>query len=811
MPYGIQTVTVIGAGTMGAAIAGHLANAGLAVHLLDMAPDALTTEEEAAGLSLDSPDVRNRIVREGFGRMLEARPANLFVDSVRDQIRLGNLCDDFEQAVSEADWILEAIVERPAPKQALLQRIEQHARPDAVISTNTSGIPIAVIAEGRSAAFRRRFLGTHFFNPPRYLRLLELIPTPETDPELVQRMASFVEHVLGKGVVRCKDTPNFIANRMLAFIQSDMLDFAVANGYSVEEVDLLTGPLIGRPRTATFRLNDIVGVDIMAHVIENLYARIPDDESRDILHSRNVTDVLQTLIANGHLGAKTGQGFYKTVPADAGAKEFRGLDLQAAIEGRVDYVAPAQPTWPNVVAARRDPLPDRLRALVAAGDEAGRLVWHTLAHTLACASRRIPEITESAVDIDNAMKWGFAWELGPFEIWDVLGVRRTRDRMQQEGIAVDAWVNEMLDGGHESFYTVRDSTRFAYAPHDRMYRRIDGGDRSIRIDTLRQGGKALAENDSATLLDLGDDVLLVEFHSKMNTFDEDVFRMLRVALERLHGGAAGLVIGNQGPTFSAGLNLAAVVQAAQSGELDRVERIIREGQNVFLALREAPKPVVVALFQRALGGGLEIGLAADRVVAHAESYMGLVEVGVGIVPAWGGSKEMVRRHVSPHMHAADVNPGPHLRKVFETIGFARVSTSAAHAVEIGYLSDQDRVIMNLDHLLWEAKHEVLLLAEEGYAAPDTAGTVYAAGRDTLAGMRIDVHMYRRAGHITEYDADIANKLAYVLCGGELSEPAWMDEQYFLDLEREALLSLAGQPKTVDRILYTLKNGKPLRN
>ena len=446
-----------------------------------------------------------------------------------------------------------------------------------------------------------------------------------------------------------------------------------------------------------------------------------------------------------------------------------------------------------------------------ADDAAGRLVWHTLAQTLAYASNRIPEIAGRVVDIDNAMKWGFGWELGPFEIWDALGVRSTLERMQREGIRVAPWVESMADAGVKRFYPAQTGARSAYSPVDRQVRAIDDDDRSIRIERLRESGCALAENDSASLYDMGDGVLLAEFHGKMNTFDEDVFRILRGAVERLHGGAIGLVIGNQGPTFSAGLNLAAVMELAQSGRFDAVERIVREGQDVFLALREAPAPVVAAPFQRALGGGVEITMAADRVVAHAESYMGLVEAGVGLVPGWGGCKEMVRRHVSPHMHAADVNPGPHLRQVFETIGFAKVSTSAQEAVALGYLSEHDRIVMNLDHLLWEAKHEALVLAEDGYRAPDTKRMVYAAGRNTLAAMRIEAHTLQRAGYISAYDAEIAGRLAAVLCGGELSEPAWMDEQYFLDLEREALLALAGQAKTVERIVYMLQNGKPLRN
>ena len=796
---------------MGAAIAGHLANAGLAVNLLDVTPDSLKADEIEAGLTLADTSVRNRIVRSGFERMLDAKPANLFSDSGAKRIRLGNVEDDFERAVAEADWVLEAIVERPEPKQILMARIENIASPTAVISTNTSGIPISVVAEGRDSSFRRRFLGTHFFNPPRYLHLVEVIPNTDTDPDIVGRMTSFLEDVLGKGVALCKDTPNFIANRMLAFVQSDMLDFAVKNEYSVEEVDALTGALLGRPRTATFRLNDIIGIDVMALVIENLYTRVPEDEDRALLRSPAVQSVMDALLAAGHLGAKRGQGFYKTVVGAEGTKSYWGLDLQRAQEGYIEYVDPVDAQWPTVAALRGLPLPDRLRALVQSDDRAGRLIWHTIGQTLAYASKRIPEITDSVAELDSAMKWGFGWEMGPFETWDALGVRTTVERMRRTGIDAAPWVQEMLDRDEENFYRVNDGMRQMYSPQLRRRRAYVDDERCVRLDDLRGTAAELAQNKSASLFDLGDGVLLAESHGKMNTFDENVFAILNLALERLRAGATGLVIGNQGRVFSAGLNLAAVLESAKSGDFGLVERIVRTGQDTFLALRECPRPVVAAPFQRALGGGAEIVLASDRAVAHAETYMGLVEVGVGLVPGWGGCKEMVRRHVSPHMREADADSEPYLQRVFETIGFAKVSTSAHNAVELGYLSEQDRIVMNLDRLLWEAKHEVLKLSDAAYHAPDTANSVYAAGRNMLAALRVRIHAYQSGGYISEYDAEIAGRLAHVLCGGELSEPAWMDEQYFLDLEREALLTLAGQPKTVERIIYTLKTGKPLRN
>ncbi|MEZ4729624.1 MAG: 3-hydroxyacyl-CoA dehydrogenase NAD-binding domain-containing protein [Caldilineaceae bacterium] len=811
MPYGINYVTVIGAGTMGAAIAGHLANAGVSVMLLDMIPTSLTPPEEAAGLSLQHPKIRNRIVQAGFDRMIKARPRNLFTADVAKRITVGNLEDDFARALAKSDWIIEVIVERPEPKQALMARIEECAPAHAVISTNTSGIPIHMISQGRSAEFKRRFLGTHFFNPPRYLHLLEVIPTPETDPAIVERVQAFGEQVLGKGVVICKDTPNFIANRMFSFIVSDVIEYAIENGYTVEAVDRLTGDLIGRPKSATFRLGDLVGIDVMALVNQNLYPMIPDDEDREILLAPRTSAVLKTLMDNKLLGSKSGQGFYKTVTDAKGEKEFWGLDLQAAEQGKIDYIAPAKPRWESVGALREKPIVDRLRAITVADDPAGELIWHTLSHTMAYASKRILEITDSVADLDNAMKWGFGWKFGPFETWDRLGVQETVDRMSGEGIAVAPWVREMLKQGHTTFYMHSGPTPMVYSPLSKGYVPIERNKLVLKLDDVRFTHRTVAENDSASLIKMEDGVLLLEFHSKMNSLDAGIFAIMQKAIEQLYDTATGLVIANEGDNFSVGANLFALGMLAQAGQWQELEQMIQQGQDVLMALRTAPKPVVAAPFQRVLGGGVEVCLAADRIIVDAETYMGLVEVGVGIVPGWGGCKEMVRRNISPHMHATNVNPLPYLRQVFETIGFAKVSTSAFEARDLGFLAPTDEIVMNRDHQLGLAKQIVLTLTEQGYTPPVVKGTVYAAGRDVLASTQIEIYSLRAGGFISEHDAKIANQLAYVLCGGELSAPAWMDEQYFLDLERSALLSLAGEAKTQERVWYMLQNGKPLRN
>ena len=825
----ISHVTVIGAGTMGAAIAGHLANAGVSSHLLDVAPTELTPEEQAKGLSLDDRAVRNRIVQAGFERMTQARPASLFSPELAELITLGNVDDDLEAAVAQSDWIIEAIVERPRPKQELMARLDAVSPADAIISTNTSGIPIHIIGAGRGQAFQRRFLGTHFFNPPRYLRLLELIPGQETDPAIVADMKAFAEKRLGKGVVIAKDVPNFVGNRMFSYIMSSLLEFAVVNDYTVEEVDQLTGTLIGRPKTATFRLLDVVGIDVAALVGEHLYDMIPDDEDRDALRGPLGSEVLMTLLQNGLLGAKSGQGFYKTAVDREGRKSFWGLDLQAASEGEVDYMQPGRTTWPSVDAVRNAPLPDRLRGLVAshsAGedgeeseDEAGSLIWHTLSRTLAYASKRLPEIADSPKDIDNAMKWGFGWEMGPFETWDALGVADTAQRMAEEGLTVAPWVQDMLGEGHDSFYRSEEASGSGagaalmqvYSPQTGRYESVDDGDRLVSIAALKRGQGVLAGNSSASLLDMGDGVLLLEFHTKMNALDLEIGPIADAAIERLHGDATGMVIGNQGGNFSAGANLLLIGALAQSGDLDKLDAAIKSLQQMILQLRCAPKPVVAAPYQLALGGGAEVTMCADRIVAHAELYIGQVEVGVGLIPAAGGCKELIRRLVSPHMKMQNADPASHLQKVFELVALAKVSNSAAEARQMGFLGPGDRVVMNTDYLLAEAKAEVLRMAEEGYRPPDVTGNIYAAGRDYLANLRVGIHMMREARYITAHEAIIADQLAYVLCGGELSQPAWMDEQYFLDLEREAFKTLCGYPKSHERIWHMLKNGKPLRN
>jgi 3-hydroxyacyl-CoA dehydrogenase len=797
----IRRVAVLGAGTMGAAIAAHAANAGLAVDLLDMAPERLDPDEERRGLGLEDPAVRNRIVKAGFQRMLAARPAALASPRLAEQIRLGNFDDHFDR-VTAADWVVEAIVERLEPKQELFARVEKAAAPDAVVTSNTSGIPLARIAEGRSEGFRRRFLGSHFFNPPRYLKLVELIPTADTDPEVLERMRSFVERVLGKGAVVAKDTPNFIANRLGSFSGMHDVRYALEHGYSIEEVDALTGPLLGRPKTATFRLADQVGLDVMVGVADNLHELVPDDERRDVLPA---PEPLRRMLQAGRLGQKSGGGFYRRGSRD-GRTVFDVIDLDT-----LEYRPADEPDLPIVAAARerRDPA-ERLRFLLEAadGDRGARYVRDTLLPSLAYAAMRVPEIADSPLEIDRAVEWGFGHRAGPFRTWDAIGVREGVARMEALGLEVAGWVKDMLAAGHQAFY--RDGA--VYSPVTRDYRPVPADPEAVDLAALRAQGAEVAGNASASLVDLGDGVLCFELHAPANAIDAAVVELGARALQELERGPwVGLVIANQGNNFCVGANVGEVGMAAYQGLYDQVGQAVQALQDLLMGLRYAPKPVVAAPHGQTLGGGAEIVLHADRAVAALETYVGLVEVGVGLVPAGGGCKELLRRLVSPAMRAGDGAPAlPFVRRVFETTGLARVATSAVEARELGFLDEDDVVVVNADHLLAAAKREVLDLAD-GYRPPAREASVYAAGLPVLAALEIGVQTLQWAGQASEHDGVIARHLARVLCGGELSQPQWVHEEHVLGLEREAFLALLHEPKTMERIQGLLTTGKPLRN
>lgn len=794
MSYVIRRVAVIGSGTMGGALAALFANAGFDVSLLDIAPDKLLDDEVKKKLSLEHSAVRNRIVNAGMQAVVKSKPAALYTPRMAERIRVGNLQDNFD-LVAQADWILEVIVENLNVKRALMERIDAVRKPETLVTSNTSGIPIHAIAEGRSESFKQHFLGTHFFNPPRYLKLLEVIPSPDTLPAVVAFVKQFGETSLGKGVVICKDRPNFIANRLGSFLGTYAMRYAFENDYRVDEVDEFTGTAIGHPKSATFRLGDIVGVDIMYHVANNLYHAVPDDEAHADLKP---PEFLRTMVERSMLGNKAGHGFYKEVREESGKKKFYALDLHT-----LEYAPPEKFFFDSITNSEMyDTLPERLRYIVSQEDRAAKFIWDTTAHYLAYASHRVPEIADDIVSIDNAMKWGFGHDAGPFETWDMLGVADTLTRMEGQDIAVAPWVQEMLAGGNESFY--RNGSY--YDPSSRKYKPLAKVPNVIVLKNER----VIAENESASLRDLGDGVTLLEFHTKMNALDDNIVEVARTALEEVEKNFVGMVIGNQGEHFSAGANVLSVGLAAENGEWDKIDAVSKALQDFLMQVRYNPKPVVTAPFGYTLGGGCEVTMAGSRIVAHAESYVGLVEVGMGLIPAGGGCKEMLRRVVAPAMQTQNVDVLPFLQRVFETIGTAKVATSADEAKELGFFGPDTRVVMNRDHLLSEAKKTVLALGAENYQAPARA-KLYAAGERALAAMQVAIASMLSGKYISEYDALVGQKLAHVLCGGKLTAPAWVDEQLILDLEREAFVSLCGQEKTRERIWHFLNTGKPLRN
>ena len=804
----IDRAAVIGAGTMGAALAAHLANAGIQTALLDIVPSELTPQEKEAGLSLADRAVRNRVVNDGWGRCLKARPANLFAAQVADRVTLGNLEDDFS-FVAEADWVIEAIVERLDIKQKLMARIDEVRGPETIVSTNTSGILVHQIAEGRSDSFQQHFLGTHFFNPPRYLKLLEIIPHAKNSPELVGFMREFCTRVLGKGVVICKDTPNFIANRILSIAASYGMNYALDEGYTVEEVDAITGPAVGRPKTATFRLNDLIGIDVMAHVSQNLYDAIPHDPQREVLRHPPVVGLMQNLIQRGWLGNKTDQGFYKRVSAE-GKKEFWSLNLKS-----MEYQPPEKVRFDSIGAGRKiSDVRERLGMLAYADDRAGQYVWRLLSRMVHYAAACVPEISDDILSIDNACKWGFMWDLGPFETWDALGVARSAERMKAEGLRPPAWVDEMLAAGFQTFYETRNGRVVGYYdPQARRYQPLPKDPNAISVEDLRAEGRELERNDSASLLDMGNGVLLLEFHNPAaaNALDEDIFNMLEKALDELDNSQwQAMVIGNEGKHFCAGANIFMMAVAAQQGDEGLLKAATEKMQGLLQRMRYAPKPIVAAPFGMVLGGGCELVMAASRVVAAAESYIGLVEMGVGLIPAGTGTKEMIRRLLGPVMAVPNADPLPHLQKAFEQIALAKVAESALQAKSMGFLGMADRIIMNQDHLLAEAKRTALEMAAQGYRsmAPQK---VWACGRDMLATLKVAVWSLLVGAYATPHDAVVANKLARVLTGGDLTEPGWVPEQVVLELEKEAILDLFREPKTQERMWYMLEHKKPLRN
>ncbi|MBI2820123.1 MAG: enoyl-CoA hydratase/isomerase family protein [Acidobacteria bacterium] len=801
MKWNVGKVAVLGAGTMGARIAAHFANCGIPAFLLDLVPSQLSPEEERKKLNLQSPAVRNRIARQGLEAALRGKPAAFFTAERQALIQTGNF-EDHLSWISDADWIIEAVAENPEIKRTLWQRVVPLRKPGAVVSTNSSGLSIAGISAGFPEDFRRHWLGTHFFNPPRYLHLLEIIPGPDTLPEILESVSQFADLRLGKGVVVAKDSPNFIANRIGVFCTALALRLAQPAGFSVEETDRLLNVVVGWPRSALFGTLDLVGLDIFAAALRTVYDNAPHDECREQFR---LPEIIEKMISRGLLGNKSGCGFYKR-PKDAGGDTLV-LDLES-----FEYRAPKKTPLAALESVRE--IPDtgkRLRTVLESEDSAGRFLWKFLSQTFLYAAHRIPEITHNVVDIDRAMRWGYGWELGPFELWDVAGVQESARRMEAENVAVPESVSTMLKSGHQHFYDAAggslryfDLAQFAYAPAQ-----FPSG-----ILLLRGGPKTpslLQQNEGASLRDLGDGVLCVEFHSKMNALGVDAVEMVHAGLAALERDFDALVIGNQGTHFSAGANLLELLSVLQAGDWDRLDKMVRRFQQMNQAIKYSPKPVVVAPFNQTLGGGCEITLAAPRVQAAAETYMGLVETTVGLVPAGGGAKEMLVRLSDSHASSEELLAAT--REVFRAISMARISGCAEEARQLGYLRSTDSITVNPDRLLADAKQAVLELVRQGYRPfhPVLRNDIQVLGEAGLAVYLVGLHIARLGGGITEYDAVVAGKLAHVLCGGRLTGPTTVSEQYLLDLEREAFLSLCGEARTQARIQHTLETGKPLRN
>jgi 3-hydroxyacyl-CoA dehydrogenase len=794
MPKAIRKAAVLGAGVMGAQIAAHLANVGIPSLLLDIVPGELTPDEAKKGLTHQSPAVRNRFAQGALQKLATMKPSPVYSREALELITPGNFEDDLGK-VAEADFIIEAVVENLAIKQDLWKRVAAYWRPGSVVASNTSGISIARMVEETPAEFRRHFLGCHFFNPPRYMKLLELIPTPDTDPAVVAFVREFGERVLGKGVVLCKDTPNFIGNRIGTYGLMVTLEAAQTLGLSPDEVDALTGPVTGRPKTGTFRLLDLVGLDTVVHVADNCRATIPDADEAEIF---TVPDKIRELVRRGWIGNKAGQGFFKKE-----GDQVLTLDLES-----MEYRPRKKASFASLEAAKPLPeLKDRLRALAYADDKAGRFTWEVMKKGLLYAAAKVGEIADDLVAIDNAMKWGYNWEMGPFETWDAIGVAKSVARMKAEGAVVPAWVEAAAEAGG-------------------FYRRIEKRSNPLIIDIgdLRAQGRVVKAKKGASLIDMGDGVLLLENHSPKTALGPDVFLMMKAAAEELEKGDwRGLVIGARTENFCVGANVAMMLLEAQEEEWDEIELMARQAQQACMTLKYCSKPVVSAPHGMTLGGGFELAAASDMIVAAAETYMGLVEVGVGLIPGAGGNKELLIRALeglpasggglggAAQMAAgAGLDLQPIVNKVFETIGMAKVSTSGPEARGLGYLRKTDRIVVNQDHQLYEAKRAVLELAERGYTPPKPA-MLPAAGPEGRAVLELGLYNMRLSGYVSDYDVHVGKKLAYVLTGGKVPAGTMITEQYLLDLEREAFLSLIGEQKTQERMAYILKTGKPLRN
>ena len=800
---GIRKVAVLGAGTMGARIAAHLANANVPVALLDIVPPELRPEEKAKGLTLTDQWVRNRFAQSGLEAAVKARPAAFFVPEGARLISAGNFEDNLAW-VKDCDWIIEAVSEDRDIKQALLRKVQQYRAPGAIISSNTSGISIASIAEGFPEEFRRHWLGTHFFNPPRYMKLLEVIPTSDTLPEVVAGISRFGEIVLGKGVVLAKDSPNFIANRIGTFVTLNTLRLMQEGGYTIEEIDALTGPAVGLPKSATFRTLDIVGLDVMVHVIKNLHDSLPEDERRELFA---VPRFMRQMMERKLLGDKTGGGFYRKLKGGEDS-EILTLDLET-----FEYRPRQKPRLPSLEMARNiEDTRERIRTLMQSPDRAGEFCRKSLPDTFHYAATRIPEISNGIVSVDNAMKWGFNWEIGVFETWDAVGVRGIVEGWTKAARPLPPLVEKLLASGKTSFYEKSEGVTRVFDLSCGRHCVLEDRPGVVLLPALKDRKREIKKNTGASLIDLGDGVVCLEFHSKMNTIGEDTVQMIHTGLKALDEDFDAMVIGNQAANFCVGANLMMVLVSIQEQEWDDLDLAARAFQNANMALKYAPKPVVAAPFGMTLGGGAEISLHCARIRAAAETYMGLVEAGVGIIPAGGGTKEMLVRAMDAVPSDDGADPFTYVKEVFTNIGMAKVSTSAEEARKLGYLTARDSISMNQDRQIADAKELALDLVKLGHRPGKPREDVLVLGQAAFAKMKLGLHLMRRAEYVSDHDVVVGTHLARILSGGgAFTSPQRVSEQYLLDLERQAFLSLCGQKKTQERMQYMLKKGKPLRN
>ncbi|MBU9710469.1 3-hydroxyacyl-CoA dehydrogenase/enoyl-CoA hydratase family protein [Evansella tamaricis] len=791
----IGKVAVLGSGVMGSGIAAHLANIGIPTLLLDIVPKALTSSEEKKGLTLEDEVVRNRLAADAIQKLKKQKPAPLARKENADLIEPGNMEDDMKR-LGEVDWIIEVVVENLEIKQKVFSKVDQFRKEGSIVSSNTSGISVEAMAEGRSEDFRKHFLGTHFFNPPRYLKLLEVIRTKDTSDEVFEYMRQFGEDILGKGVVEAKDTPNFIANRIGTYGLLVTVREMVERGYSIGEVDSVTGPALGRPKSATFRTLDVVGLDTFLHVAKNVYDEVEGAE-------KEVFDppaFMREMAEKGWLGSKSGQGFFLKQKGEKGS-EILELDYE-----KMEYVPRKKLKAPSVQKSKQaKSRSEKMKALVYADDRAGELVWNIMKPVLIYTAEKCTEVADSIYAIDNAMKWGFGWELGPFETWDAIGLEESVKRMEEEGDTVPSWVKEMLENGSTSFYK-----GYGEYYHNGEYIKADINPKVINIKAVKDDGNVIMKNAGASLVDIGDDVAVLEFTSPNNSIGLDVLQMIGKSVDEVEKNYKGLVINNQGKNFCVGANLMMILMEAQDFNFPEIDLVVRHFQNTMGKIRYSTRPVVSAPFQMTLGGGTEICLPSASIQASMETYMGLVEVGVGLIPGGGGNKELYLRQMERLPEGAQLDLQPIANQVFETIAMAKVATSAHEAEQYGFLRPQDGISINGDHLLHDAKAKVLHLVNQGYQPPKRK-KIPVVGETGYATMLLGAKQMQLSGYISEHDMKIAEKLAFTIAGGRVAKGTEVDEQYLLDIEREAFLSLVGEPKTQERMSYMLTKGKPLRN